>query len=86
MTDTHTKPNSSQESFPPAQKSMPPAIKVMNFETALNELQGIVSQLEKGEVQLEDALNFYERASFLRTHCENKLHDAQLKVEQFNKK
>lgn len=52
----------------------------MSFEDALDELQELVRQLEKGESKLEDAVRFYERGAELKRHCEAKLRDAQDKV------
>ncbi|MEQ8435624.1 MAG: exodeoxyribonuclease VII small subunit [Oceanicaulis sp.] len=54
----------------------------MSFEAALAELEGIVSQLERGEVQLEKSIAMYERGAALKAHCEARLKDAQLKVDK----
>lgn len=54
----------------------------MTFENALNELESIVSKLERGEVTLEESIAIYERGAKLKSHCEGKLKDAQLKVEK----
>ncbi len=54
----------------------------LSFEQALGELEKIVSQLERGDVALEDSISMYERGAALKAHCEAKLKDAQLKVEQ----
>lgn len=54
----------------------------MSFETALAELEKIVAALERGDVALEDSIRLYERGASLKAHCEAKLKDAQLKVEQ----
>lgn len=59
---------------------IPPDIAKMSFEDALEELQDLVRQLEKGESKLEDAVRFYERGALLKRHCEAKLRDAQEKV------
>ena len=57
-------------------------ISKMSFEDALSELEGIVQQLEEGDVPLEESIVIYERGDSLRKHCESKLRDAELKVEQ----
>lgn len=57
-------------------------IKEMSFEQALAELEGIVQQLESGEVELERSIAIYERGAALRAHCDGKLKDAELKVEK----
>ncbi|MCL4157252.1 UNVERIFIED_CONTAM: hypothetical protein GTU68_052816, partial [Idotea baltica] len=46
------------------------------------ELEGIVKQLEAGEVELEKSIAIYERGAALKAHCESKLKSAELKVEQ----
>ena len=52
------------------------------LETALGELEGIVRQLETGDVELEKSIAIYERGAALRAHCEGRLKSAELKVEQ----
>jgi exodeoxyribonuclease VII small subunit len=54
----------------------------MTFEEALAELEGIVRQLETGDVELEMSIAIYERGAALRAHCEGRLRSAELKVEQ----
>ena len=54
----------------------------MTFEEALGELEGIVRQLETGDVELEKSIAIYERGAALRAHCEGRLKSAELKVEQ----
>jgi exodeoxyribonuclease VII small subunit len=62
--------------------SNPPDLTTMSFEQALGELEKIVAQLERGDVALEDSIRMYERGAALKAHCEAKLKEAQLKVEQ----
>ncbi len=59
-----------------------PAIEAMSFEGALNELQGLVKALEKGEAKLDEAIRAYERGAALKQHCERKLREAQAKVDK----
>jgi len=54
----------------------------MNFESALGELEAIVSQLERGEVDLEDSIALYERGQALKAHCEAKLKSAEGRLEK----
>ena len=54
----------------------------LTFEAALEELEGIVTQLERGDVELEKSIEIYERGAALKQHCEKKLQTAQLRVEQ----
>ena len=58
------------------------AIESMSFESALSELEQIVSKLERGDVELEESIAIYERGAKLKAHCEAKLKAAELKVEQ----
>jgi exodeoxyribonuclease VII small subunit len=54
----------------------------MSFEEALAELEGIVRQLEAGDVELEKSIAIYERGATLKALCEARLKSAELKVEQ----
>jgi exodeoxyribonuclease VII small subunit len=54
----------------------------LSFEDALKELEGIVQQLERGQVKLDEAITAYERGAQLKRHCEQKLADAKMKVEK----
>jgi exodeoxyribonuclease VII small subunit len=54
----------------------------LSFEEALKELERIVERLEAGDVPLEESIRTYERGAALRAHCERRLKDAQLRVEQ----
>ncbi|HET7921581.1 MAG TPA: exodeoxyribonuclease VII small subunit [Gammaproteobacteria bacterium] len=59
---------------------------VPDFETALKELEGIVAQLEKGELPLDAALKQFERGIALTRQCQQALKQAELKVEQLLEK
>ena len=59
-----------------------PNLEKLSFEQALGELEKIVAQMERGDVALEDSIALYQRGAALKAHCEAKLKDAQLKVEQ----
>ncbi len=54
----------------------------LNFEEALAALEHVVSQLEGGQVPLEQSIALYERGDALKKHCEAKLGEAELKVEK----
>jgi len=62
----------------------PPVIPVENlsFEDALGELETIVKTLETGQAKLEDSIGKYERGIALKNHCEQKLREAQAKIEK----
>jgi exodeoxyribonuclease VII small subunit len=59
-----------------------PDIKDMSFEKALRELEGIVGRLERGDVELEESINIYERGEALKDHCDRLLKQAEAKVEK----
>ncbi len=58
------------------------AIETLSFEQALGELETIVRGLEAGETELEKSITAYERGIALKKHCEEKLKNAQAKIEK----
>jgi len=62
--------------------TIPDDIGTMSFEDALAELEQIVRRLEGGQVRLDDAIQSYERGALLKRHCENKLNEAQQRVDR----
>ena len=59
-----------------------PDVKELPFERALKELEGIVTRLERGDVELEESINIYERGEALRDHCDRLLKQAEARVER----
>jgi len=55
----------------------------MRFEDAFARLEGLVGEMEKGELQLEEMLVRFEEGVALVKHCNQFLKQAQLRVEQF---
>lgn len=53
----------------------------MTFEEAMQALEAVVSQLERGDVALEQSIALYERGAALKAHCAAKLQAAEEKVE-----
>ena len=53
----------------------------LSFEEALGELERIVSQLETGSAQLDQAIGLYERGDRLRKRCAERLDAAQARIE-----
>lgn len=51
------------------------------FEECLQRLETIVTQLEKGEVPLEQALTLFEEGMQLSSTCRKELEEAEGKVE-----
>jgi len=54
----------------------------LTFEEALLKLENIVRELEAGRIKLDDAVTAYTQAVNLKNFCEQKLKDAQLKIEK----
>ena len=57
-------------------------IKAMGFEQALEALEKIVEDLERGEVPLDQSIRIYERGEALKAHCARLLKAAEDKVEK----
>ncbi|MEO9339986.1 exodeoxyribonuclease VII small subunit [Mesorhizobium sp. SB112] len=57
-------------------------IKAMSFEQALDALERIVDDLERGEVPLDQSIKIYERGEALKAHCDRLLKAAEDKVEK----
>jgi exodeoxyribonuclease VII small subunit len=51
------------------------------FEVALQELEGVVEQLESGDLPLEDSLAAFEKGIGLVKYCNQKLNEVERKVE-----
>ncbi|KSU63594.1 exodeoxyribonuclease VII small subunit [[Bacillus] enclensis] len=49
----------------------------LSFEEAMEQLEGIVEQLEEGEVPLEKALQFYQKGMALSKYCHDTLNSAE---------
>jgi exodeoxyribonuclease VII small subunit len=76
-------PTDAMKEAAPRQPRQPFAdIKGMSFETALKELEQIVTRLERGDVELEQSIDIYERGEALRAHCDQLLKRAEAKVEK----
>lgn len=65
-----------------AEPKIPKEIASLSFEEAMSQLEGIVRDLEGGQVKLDDAVESYTRGAQLKHHCENKLADARMRVEK----
>ena len=58
------------------------AVDDMSFEEAMASLEAVVSQLERGDVPLDQSITLYERGAALKNHCEKRLTAAEEKVSQ----
>lgn len=56
-----------------------------NFEEALLELEQILTDIEGGQVGLEESLVKYERGTFLIQHCRGVLSTAEKQIEVLSK-
>ena len=65
-----------------AQKDTASKISKMSFEEALNELEEIVRGIESGDIDLDGAIQAYERGAALKRHCDVKLREAEEKVSK----
>ena len=57
-------------------------IRAMSFEQALEALERIVDDLERGDVPLDQSIRIYERGEALKAHCDRLLKAAEDKVEK----
>lgn len=55
------------------------------FESALEELEEVVDQLESGELSLEDSLTAFEKGVGLVRFCNQKLNEVEKKIEMLVK-
>ncbi len=58
----------------------PTPIADMKFETALAELETIVSRMEGGQLELEASIVAYKRGMTLMQHCQAQLADAEAQI------
>ncbi|OLP58686.1 exodeoxyribonuclease VII small subunit [Xaviernesmea oryzae] len=57
-------------------------ISALSFEKAVEELEAIVSALERGDVPLDTSIAYYERGEALKKHCEALLSAAEDRIEK----
>ena len=53
-----------------------------DFETSLKKLEKIVSDLENGELPLEESIRTFEEGVKLTKHCQNLLSKAEIKIQK----
>jgi exodeoxyribonuclease VII small subunit len=53
----------------------------LTFEQSMHELETLVTKMEHGDLPLEDALQSFERGIQLARHSQQKLKDAEQKVQ-----
>ena len=65
-----------------AKTELPPEIAGLSFEDALAQLEDIVGELEAGQAKLDEAIKAYERGALLKRLCEDKLKQAQARIDR----
>ncbi len=61
-----------------------PNNKKISFEQAMQRIEEIVTILENGKSSLDESLGLFEEATKLCAYCNQRLDDAQKKVQQFS--
>jgi exodeoxyribonuclease VII small subunit len=61
------------------------AVKSLPFEEALRKLEGVVEAMESDDLPLETLLARYEEGTKLVKICQEKLAEAELKIQQLEK-
>jgi exodeoxyribonuclease VII small subunit len=56
----------------------------LDYEKAMEELEGLVERMEQGEVPLEEALKAFERGRALVARCTAILEDAEKRIRQLD--
>ena len=56
----------------------------LTFEEAFEELEEIVKNQASGKTKLDEAVRVYARGTELKKYCEQKLREAQMKIEQIS--
>ena len=59
---------------------------VGQYEDAMEELEGIVARMERGDLKLEESLQLFERGMALTSQCRKMLESAELKVKNLLEK
>ena len=57
----------------------------LKFEQAMQELDGIVAQMEKGELPLDEMVETYKRGAELISQCRSHLNQAKSQIQQLEK-
>ena len=59
-------------------------ISELSFEAAYAELESIITQLESGELPLEESVTLFERGRKLSEYCQTLLDKAELRISQLS--
>ena len=55
-----------------------------SFESAMGQLEVLVSKMESGDLSLEESLKAFEQGVHLTRFCQDQLQKAELKVQELN--
>ncbi len=58
------------------------SVENLNFEEALAELEDLVRKIDAGDQNLDQSVKSFERGMQLKSHCEQMLNQAKMKVEK----
>lgn len=56
----------------------------MSFEKAIERLEEVVESLSGSNIELENMISLYEEGQLLKEHCQKRLDEAKMKVEELN--
>ena len=65
-------------------KTQSPDVTALAFEAAMKELEDIVAQLERGDLDLEASINAYDRGEALKRRCDELLKQAEARISKIN--
>ena len=57
-----------------------------SFESAMGQLEVLVSKMESGDLSLEESLEAFEKGVLLTRFCQDQLQKAELKIQELNSK
>ena len=57
-----------------------------SFESAMEQLETLVSKMESGDLSLEESLKAFEKGVHLTRFCQDQLQKAELKIQELNSK
>ena len=57
-----------------------------SFESAMEQLETLVSKMESGDLSLEESLEAFEKGVHLTRFCQDRLQKAELKIQELNSK
>ena len=57
-----------------------------SFESAMEQLETLVSRMESGDLSLEESLEAFEKGVHLTRFCQDQLQKAELKVQELSSK